>query len=130
MEIRPYTAADREGCLAALETVAPESLAAFEAYLDAAPVLFVAEHDGRIAGFGGIETGDGMARLVWGTVRRDVQRMGLGRFLLMYRLKEISKRGNFEFVTAQVPEAAQAFFLAQGFRQNGPLMTKRLAVCA
>ena len=130
MEIRAYTPADREGCLTALETVAPEQRLAFEAYLDSAPTLFVAEHDGRIAGFGGIEVADASARLVWGTVRRDVQRMGLGRFLLMYRLKEISKRGNYEYVAAAAPDSARAFFLAQGFHENGGVMTKRLTVCS
>lgn len=130
MEIRPYTAADREGCLAALETVAPDSNKTFEAYLDAVPVLFVAEHDGRIAGFGGIETSEGSARLLWGTVRSDVQRMGLGRFLLMYRLKEISKRGNYEFVAAAAHESTPEFLLAQGFRDNGGTLVKRLSVCS
>lgn len=130
MEIRAYTPADREGCIAALETVAPDLRRTFEAYLDSSPTLFVAEHDGRIAGFGGIEVDGATARLIWGTVRRDVQRMGLGRFLLMFRLKEISKRGNFEFVTADAPESARAFFLAQGFRENGGVMSKRLTVCS
>jgi len=130
MEIRAYTPADREGCIAALETVAPAQRVPFESYLDSGPTLFVAEHDGRIVGFGGIEVDGPSARLVWGTVRLDVQRMGLGRFLLMFRLKEISKRGNFEFVTADAPESVRAFLLAQGFRDNGGVMTKRLTVCS
>lgn len=129
MDIRPYSPADREGCLAALQTVAPESREAFAKYLDTEPILFVADHDGSVVGFGGIALNDASARLEWGTVRKDVQGMGLDRFLLMFRLKEISRRGNYEFVAASEQESSREFLLAEGFRENGGILVKRLSVC-
>ena len=51
---------------------------------------FVMEHEGSIAGCGGyFITGESaVARLVWGMVRRELQRHGLGRFLLLFRLRD------------------------------------------
>ena len=57
MDIRAYAAADRAGCLAVLESIGGEGREAFAAYLDGGPRYFVAEHDGRIVGCGGVGEG-------------------------------------------------------------------------
>lgn len=130
MDIRAYTAADKEGCLAVLESVGGKGRAEFAAYLDAGPRYFVAEHEGRIVGCGGVAEG----RLEWGMVHAEMQRQGLGRFLLYYRMREVSKLGAFEHVSVRAPREVAGFYAGQGFREvegdgEWVVMSKRLAVC-
>lgn len=131
MDIRPYVATDREGCLAVLDSLGGTGREAFAAYLDGGPRYFVAEHDGNIVGCGGV----GEGRLEWGMVHAAMQRQGLGRFLLYFRMREVSKLGAFEHVGVRVPRAVAGFYAGQGFREVGGdgewvEMSKRLAVCA
>jgi GNAT superfamily N-acetyltransferase len=99
MELRPYLASDRDACLAIFDSNVPEFLDAaargrLERFLDRPEgPYFVMEHDGALAGCGGYVAvaGENVATLLWGMVRRDAQRLGLGRFLLMYCLREIGK---------------------------------------
>lgn len=128
MEIRPYTPADSEACLAVCDSVGGDR-AAFERALGAIP-FFVAEHDGAIIGCGGFVVDGAVARLEHGMVHRTWQRQGLGRFLLFYRMREISKAGNVAIVTAAPPEDAAAFYEKQGFRRENGLLVKKLTVCA
>ncbi len=135
MDIRPYTAADRAACLAVCDSVLPGTAReAFGAYLDEGNPYFVAEHEGGIIGGGGFRTdGDG-ARLLWGMVHRDWQRQGLGRFLLFFRMREITKQADVTHVHLVAPPDAAGFYAAQGFREisrdgEWVTMSKRLAVC-
>src|SRR5690348_5544432 len=99
MELRPYIESDRDACVAIFDSNAPEffdpgSRGRFEGFLDQPRGnYFVMVHDSAVAGCGGYVAvpGENVASLVWGMVRRDLQRLGLGRFLLMYRLLEIGK---------------------------------------
>jgi N-acetylglutamate synthase-like GNAT family acetyltransferase len=96
------------------------------------------EHEGAIVGCGGYSLSpDGtVAALQWGMVRPDAQRMGLGRFLLLYRIREIGKLGTVGIVVAQVPKPAAGFFEKQGFRVNAAgddgrvELLKKLTVCS
>ena len=92
MEPRPYlSSSDRAGCLALFDGDQPAEREAFARFLDdCGPSTFtVLEHDGGLVGCGGWTIGtDGAAELVWGTIRRDMRRLGLGRFLLLYRLAQ------------------------------------------
>jgi N-acetylglutamate synthase-like GNAT family acetyltransferase len=96
------------------------------------------EHEGSIVGCGGYSLSpDGtVATLRWGMVRRDAQRMGLGRFLLLYRIREIGKVGTVGIVIAHVPKPSAGFFEKQGFRVNaidedGRIeFLKKLTVCS
>ena len=141
MDIRIYGDGDREACLAVYESNVPEALNGagreeFAAFLDARPGrLYVAEHGGAVVGCGGFEITGDTARLLWGIVGRQWQRQGVGRFLLFYRLREITRDGAVAYVHATVPRAVAPFFAAQGFREAGgdtefAAMTKRLTVCA
>ena len=141
MDIRPYSPADRDACLEIFDSNTPDLLSPnarpkFMEFLDApASSFFIAEHNGEIAGCGGFEIIGVTARLHWGMVRRPWQRQGLGRFLLFYRLREITRDAAVEIVGLEAPRQAVPFFTAQGFREVAGTseyaeMAKRLVVCA
>ena len=130
MDVRPYLSSDRDGCIAVFDSNSPdffesEERRAFENFLDRLNgSYFVMEHDGAVAGCGGylITEERTVARLVWGMVRRELQRQGLGRFLLLFRLREITKAGAVERVRLDAPQHSAAFFQRQGFKvmESGP----------
>ena len=143
MDVRLYLPTDREACLKIFDSNAPhafspDSRARFENFLDqAGATYFVMEHDGAVIGCGGFRIGPepGLATLAWGMVRQDSQKLGLGRFLLMYRLREIGKPGGIERVRLETPQQSAAFFEGQGFKvvsmAHGRVeMVKKLTVCA
>jgi len=129
VEIRPYTPADCEACLAVCDSIGGDR-GAFEHALAAIPMFFVAEHDGTIVGCGGFSIDGALARLEHGMVHRDWRRQGLGRFLLFYRMREISKACNVALVIAAPPEDAAVFYEKQGFRLENGVFVKKLTVCA
>ena len=137
MDMRLYEPRDRFACLAVFDSAAPD-LPDFDLWLDQPEgPYFVMEHEGSIVGCGGYSlSADGaVARLQWGMVRSDAQRMGLGRFLLLYRIREIGKVGTVGMVVARVPKASAGFFEKQGFRVNAAgddgrvELLKKLTVC-
>jgi N-acetylglutamate synthase-like GNAT family acetyltransferase len=143
VELRTYLPTDREACLVVFDSQAPhpfgpDARAQFENFLDrGGATYFVMEYDGVVIGCGGykIDAEASVARLVWGMVRRDSQGMGLGRYLLMYRLREIGKVGGIDNVRVETPQESAAFFEGQGFKavsvSNGQVeMLKKLTVCA
>ena len=71
-----------------------------------------------IAGCGGyfLTEDKALARLVWGIVRRDWHRQGLGRFLLLFRLREITKVGGVQMVRLETSQHSAPFFESQGFK--------------
>jgi N-acetylglutamate synthase-like GNAT family acetyltransferase len=140
MDIRPYRSTDREACLQIFDSNVPSAFQSadrvvFEHFLEQPGEYFVMEHDGAAVGCGGYRAEGPSATLQWGMVRRDCQKMGLGRFLLMFRLREIGKAGGIEHVRVTAPVQAASFFERQGFRivDSTPgrvALTKRLSVCA
>lgn len=141
MEIRPYTPADREACLQVFDSNVPRYFdpaerADFALFLDTPPCpYFAMEHEGAVVGCGGygIEPDGKAAALAWGMVRADLHGQGLGRFLLMYRLREIGKAGRVELVRLHTTPAACGFYEKLGFRVTAEArliaMTKKLTVC-
>lgn len=137
MDIRVYTAADRDACLEIFDSNTPglTERDQFVQFLDDPGSFFVAEHNGQIVGCGGYAIQGGAARLHWGLVHRAFQRQGLGRFLLFYRLREITRNAAVQMVGLTAPRPAVPFFLSQGFRESvgdeqSAEMVKRLVVCA
>lgn len=123
VEPRPYQASDRDACLAVFDS---STLAGgrdeFEHFLDSgdAANYTVLDHEGSIAGCGGFTVENGVATLRHGMIRRDMRKMGLGRFLLMYRLRQITKSGfPVEFVKGRTTVQAASFFEKQGFKVQG-----------
>lgn len=142
MDVRTYLVSDREACLQILDSnipdfFSPDVAPKFVKFLESAgSTYFVMEHGGMLVGCGGYELGGetGRANLVWGMVRRECQKMGLGRFLLMYRLREIGKIGGIDNVHLDAPARTASFFAGQGFKVASPGaewvgMVKRLTVC-
>jgi N-acetylglutamate synthase-like GNAT family acetyltransferase len=142
MDARPYQPTDRAGCLQVFDSLAPHLIAPearhdFEAFLNnPASPYFVLEHDDAIAGCGGfaLSPGGDTATLLWGMVRSDVQRLGLGRFLLLYRMREIGKAATVQTVHAETSVQSAPFFEKQGFRVQGVAngrveLIKKLTVC-
>jgi N-acetylglutamate synthase-like GNAT family acetyltransferase len=120
MDIRNYLDRDHTECLAVFDSnfsVAVVQRQEFEAFLqDAQRQMFVVEHGGQIIGCGGFTAGGTEARLQWGIVRRDMQRQGLGRYLLLYRLKAIGNLPGIQFVHAIVPSPLTRFYEKSGLK--------------
>ena len=123
MDLRAYCPADREACLEVFDSNTPRFFdrserAGFESFL-AAPMCsyFAMEHEGAIVACGGygIEEDGKTASLVWGMVRADLHRRGLGRFMLLFRLREIGKT-RVELVRVATSQHTAVFFQKQGFK--------------
>ena len=107
--------------------------AAFAKFLEGDARYMVMEHEGELVGCGGyrVDAETKRARLEWGMIQRGCQRKGLGRFLLLYRLREIGKSADIEFVTVDAPPAVAPFFERQGFKPgSGTTLVMRLKVCS
>ena len=138
MDVRPYRPADRAACLAIFDSIPGRDRVKVEEFLrDPNGPYFVMEHDGEVLGCGGfvVEPDPGLAGLVWGMIRRDSHRQGLGRFLLMFRLREIGELGGIDRVRLETSATAAKLFEGQGFRVVGAVgnqveMVKKLTVCS
>ena len=149
MDLRPYQPADRDACLAIFDSNSPRFFAPaerqqIETFLDRpdCPYL-VMELDGAIVACGGyaLDAEQTVASLVWGMVRADSQKLGLGRFLLLFRLREIGRLGGVQMVRLDTSQHSAAFFEKQGFKVVGVVpdgyapgldrveMVKKLIVC-
>jgi len=124
MDLRPYLPGDRDLCLVLFDSNTPHFFDSrerrkFEEFLDEQRCsYFVMEHDGAIVGCGGfeIEPDKTTARLVWGMVRSDSHKLGLGRYLLLFRLRQITKVGGIQIVYVDSPQQSAPFYKKQGFK--------------
>ncbi len=150
MEVRPYAAADRDVCLALFDTNVPDSFAPaereqFREFLEAsATPYYLLEHEGTVVACGGfaVDAANSTARLCWGIVGHRFQRQGVGKFLLLWRLREIGRLANVRMVTLETTPKSATFFEKQGFRPvsvtadfNAPgldklEMVRKIAVCS
>jgi N-acetylglutamate synthase-like GNAT family acetyltransferase len=134
MDPRPYTQADHPHCL---EICDPTERKSFEEYLATnPPTFYVLEHNQQILGCGGYSLSDRgtQANLAWGMIRRDLRGQGLGRFLLMYRLREIAKANTVQTVRVSTSPNTAPFFEKQGFKiasiqEDRIELIKKLTVC-
>ncbi|MFN9301074.1 MAG: GNAT family N-acetyltransferase [Acidobacteriota bacterium] len=132
MDRRAVSPADHQACLdlaAARSPLFPPRLAAFLAH----PAdFYVLKHDSRLLACGGFSLSPNSpeAHLHWLLVSPSHERQGLGRYLTMFLLKQISSRGPISLVHASLPPPFETFLLKQGFHPHpGHLYTKRLTVC-
>ena len=138
MEPRPYQPSDRAACLAVFDSNGLSAREPFERFLDDPANFTVLEHDGSIAGCGGYSIAlGGAAVLVHGMIRRDLQGIGLGRFLLLFRLRQISKSASeIRFARLSTTQELAGFYQKQGFKPASAAsggvveLVMKLAVCA
>ena len=147
MDVRAFVPEDREACLGVFGSnvtpgfFAQSERAGFEAFLDQPACRYlVLEHDGRLIGCGGYraEAGNPVAGLTWGLIHRDLHRQGLGRYLLLYRLKEIGRVPGIQMVELRTTPGVVPFFEKYAFRVVGPAagdsglvpMRMKMQVCA
>jgi ribosomal protein S18 acetylase RimI-like enzyme len=138
MDIRPYREHDHTGCLAVFDSnfSSQAQRQDFETFLRSSDATcFVAEHNEEIVACGGFSADRMQAQLHWGMVRRDLQRQGLGRYLLLYRLKAIGNLPGIQFVQAVVPAPLIGFYEKNGLklqREGDGLaeMRMKLQVCS
>lgn len=138
MDARPYHPPDRDACLALLRERAPAQEPDFAAYLISEPTgFFLLEHAGELLACGGIQHSSPEAdELVWGMVRPQWERQGVGRYLLLLR----TRQARAPFLDVTVPQAYAAFYEKAGFRRqsessspaessNQVQLRKKLSVC-
>jgi hypothetical protein len=136
-------------CLDVFDSLTPALLGStarplFEAWLDkAGGRYFVMQNEESIVGCDGysFSPDKSIATLRWGMIHRCSKGMGLGRFLLMYRIREIGRAGTAGMVLVHAPLPSAVFYEKQGFRVNGTdkegcaaefdcvEMIKKLTVC-
>lgn len=151
LDIRPYQSADRDPCLALFDANLPGGFFApyerddYITFLDElGSSYYVIDHEGAVVGAGGFEAEEhgSIVSLRWGMIAPEFHRRGLGRLLLMYRLREIAKLPGVSLVRMDTSQHSAPFFEKQGFRivaikKDGYApgldrieMSKRLEVCA
>ncbi len=114
MEIRLAEAAERAAC-EALTPLAGQ-----------AEKLWVGEHAGEIVACAGYAAGPKLTAVA---VAEKWRRQGVGRLMVMYVLRELSRAGDVERVWVEADEGAAGFFEKQGFHRQGAVLVKRLVVC-
>ncbi len=143
MEVLPYLPTHLDACLAIFDSNTPTFFQpaeheSFAQFLQNPNCTFIVlEHDEAIIGCGGFYLDDSKthARLCWGMIHQSAQRQGLGRFLLLYRIREIGKAGAVQMVSLQTSPAAATFYEKQGFKLTQPThshiieMVMKLTVC-
>ena len=124
MRIRRYASTDREAVLAAFWSNVPAYFpASEEAWLcscldEPDGPLFVVVDGKEIVGFGGYELSEfyHLGTVVFGLVRADHHGTGIGRMLMVYRLRHMAKRQlRPRYVTVDTHPITAGFFARCGF---------------
>lgn len=143
MEVIQYQPSHLDACLAVFDSNTPAFFQPAERKFFAQFLqelnsnYIVLKHDEAIVGCGGFYLDDSktQARLCWGMIHQSAQRQGLGRFLLLYRIREISKAGAVQMVSLQTSPGTATFYEKQGFKQTQSShpehieMVMKLTVC-
>lgn len=133
MTIREYIATDKNYCLAAFESnmpryFFPNELEDFRQFLDIQVTsgynenetgrYYVVERDGRVIGCGGFVLNHTAkdARMTWGLIHNDAHHQGLGKELLLWRIKEIRALSEHCTIALDTTQYTAAFFEKMGFK--------------
>lgn len=125
VQVRDYSPADRDACLAVFESnvngsFLPSERAEFAAFLDNLPgpyLVLVEQGSERIVACGGyaIAAGSSTADLCWGMVRRDRQGLGLGRVLTEVRLARVRSESRVKAVALKTSNETRSIYERFGF---------------
>jgi ribosomal protein S18 acetylase RimI-like enzyme len=126
MIIRPYAPADKPACLAAFESnmprfFAPHELEDYTAWLDAfadGDRYYVAEENGEVIGCGGFnaDADKQEAFMAWGLIHNAHHKRGLGKALLLFRLRAIRDICPQCIIKLDTTQHSFPFFEKLGFR--------------
>jgi GNAT superfamily N-acetyltransferase len=143
MDLVPYDGSHREACLALFDANSPQwfhptERPGYEAILDQPPGPYlVACHGSRLIAAGGWAGN----RIYWLMVDPAAQGQGVGRFLVLYLLREIGRAGHATAALGTTP-AVTGFYEKFGFRSVERIadgyapgmdrveMVKKMDVCA
>jgi GNAT superfamily N-acetyltransferase len=123
LHFRPYTDADQDSCIEIFKSNTPQffgvqELGDFQKFLDTLPCpYYVVTRDQEVLACGGygVDNKKNTVALAWGMARRDVQKQGLGAFLLLERLKQIYKDYGDTIVDIDTSQHSKGFFERFGF---------------
>ena len=127
MNCRPFTSADRDGCLAIYDSNASEFFSLgdreeFAAFLAAPPGTFLVLCDARgtIVGCGGIAAARGDPRaavLTWGMIHLEHHGRGWGKLLTQARLGHLAAMPEVAKVVMHTSQKTAGFYRKLGFRE-------------
>ncbi|MCE7987879.1 MAG: GNAT family N-acetyltransferase [Caldilinea sp. CFX5] len=124
MKVRDYQTEDCERCLALFDSnvprfFAPHERAEFAEFLATStdPYFVVTDNQGQIIGCGGyyLNRERATAGLTWGMVSNHLHRQGIGRFLLLARLRRLSQEPTITSVFINTSQHSYGFFAKVGF---------------
>ena len=124
LKFRPYQAEDNGRCVEIFMSNTPryfgvEEADEFRQFLEALPcAYFVATQDDEIVACGGhgYHGKKQAVALCWGMVRADLHKQGLGKFMLIERLKQIFTDFGETVVQIDTSQHSQGFFERYGFQ--------------
>ena len=124
LKFRPYQAEDNGRCVEIFMSNTPryfgvEEADEFRQFLEALPcAYFVATQDDEIVACGGhgYHGKKQAVVLCWGMVRADLHKQGLGKFMLIERLKQIFTDFGETVVQIDTSQHSQGFFERYGFQ--------------
>ena len=125
VQIRIYTPDDRTACLNIFRSNVPTYFAAsdemeFAPFIDDVRERFwVIDVDGQVRACGGLAVcypEPEIATLCWGMVAQNLQRQGIGKALLEFRMREIATQWpSIRRVRITTTQVVQVFYERQGF---------------
>lgn len=128
VDIRRYTPADRDACLAIFDTNVPRYFISserepFRAFLESlpGPYLVLTDASGAIVACGGHAANPdepGRADLCWGMVRQDRHRRGYGRTLIHARIDAAKRDPSVRIIALNTSQHTTGFYERFGFRET------------
>jgi len=123
LQFRPYTTEDKDACIEIFMSNTPryfgvEEVDEFRRFLEAPTcAYYVATQNDEILACGGHGYHDKKKAVVlaWGMVRADLHKHGLGKFMLIERLKQIHKDFGATLVQIDTSQHSRGFFERFGF---------------
>ncbi|ABC28154.1 predicted acyltransferase [Hahella chejuensis KCTC 2396] len=125
MEIKPYSAIHKQGCLSVFDSnlgkyFAPHEREQFSEFLNSVTqaednLYFVVLQEEQLVGCGGLRVHQETVYLSWGMLARTRHKTGLGEQLLRHRLKQATRLHPGKEIMIETSQHTQGFFARYGF---------------
>ena len=123
MTIEKYKLTDKNDCIEVFKSnipdfFSPQELTDFKNWLykNDCPDFYVLKKNRQTIGFGGFYFENGQARLVYGIIDRQHQKMGHGKFLTDYRIKKIREKNTQIPIGLETTQLTDKYFEKFGFK--------------